>query len=158
VQSTLDSYDSGVNILRINFDRADPPREVIDAFRDVQAAEQERDRFQSEADAYANTRLAEARGQSAELLQQAEGYRASVVNEATGEASRFIAVYDQYVNAPEVTRKRLYLDTLADVLADVDKIVIDESVSEGGQGVVPYLPLNELRSSRPQSPQQGGSQ
>ena len=148
VQSTLDNYDSGVNIVRINFDKADPPREVIDAFRDVQAAEQERDRFENEADAYANQRLAQARGEAAELLQQAEGYRASVVNEATGEASRFIAVYDEYAKAQEVTRKRLYLETLERVLQGVDKIVIDESVSEGGQGVVPYLPLNELRGNR----------
>ncbi|MEM8787625.1 MAG: FtsH protease activity modulator HflK [Pseudomonadota bacterium] len=149
VQSTLDSYQSGVNVVRVNFDRADPPREVIDAFRDVQAAEQERDRFENEADAYANRRLAEARGEAAELLERAEAYRAQVVNQATGEASRFVAVYDEYAKATEVTRKRLYLETLERVLAGVDKIVIDESVSEGGQGVVPYLPLNELRNPTP---------
>ncbi len=151
VQSTLDTYDSGVNIVRLNFDRADPPREVIDAFRDVQAAEQERDRFENEADAYANRRLAEARGRAAELLQQSEAYRAQVVNEATGEASRFIAVYDEYAKAQDVTRKRLYLETLERVLGGVDKIIIDENVGggeSGGQGVVPYLPLNELRSNR----------
>ncbi|WP_112321426.1 FtsH protease activity modulator HflK [Oceanibium sediminis] len=151
VQSTLDTYDSGVNIVRLNFDKADPPREVIDAFRDVQAAEQERDRFQNEADAYANRALAEARGQAASLLQQAEAYRAQVVNEATGEASRFIAVYDEYAKAQDVTRKRLYLETLERVLAGVDKIVIDEGVGSGsgnGGGVVPYLPLNELRGTR----------
>ncbi len=96
IQSTLDSYDAGVNILRVNFDRADPPQEVIDAFREVQAAEQQRDRLQSEADAYANRVLAGARGEAAQLLEQAEGYRAQVVNEAQGEASRFTAVLGEY--------------------------------------------------------------
>ena len=148
IQATLDSYDSGVNIVRLNFDRADPPREVIDAFRDVQAAEQERDTLEKRADAYANQRLAQARGESAQLIQEAEGYRAQVINEAQGEASRFVAVYDEFAKAPEVTRKRLYLETMERVLGDVDKIVIDEGVGgSGGQGVVPYLPLNELRRS-----------
>ena len=149
IQGTLDTYNSGVNIVRLNFDRADPPSEVIDAFRDVQAAEQERDTLEKQADAYANQALAAARGDSARLLQEAEGYRAQVVNEAQGEASRFIAVYDEYAKAPEVTRKRLYLETLERVLEDVDKIVIDGAISgQGGSGgVVPYLPLNELRKS-----------
>ena len=151
IQSTLDSYDAGINVLRVNFDRADPPQEVIDAFREVQAAEQQRDRLQSEADRYANEVLAGARGEAAQLLEQAEGYRARVVNEAEGEASRFTAVLAEYAQAPEVTRKRLYLETMEQVLGDVDKIIIDDQVgggSGGGQGVVPYLPLNELRGTR----------
>ncbi|SPH16758.1 Modulator of FtsH protease HflK [Defluviimonas aquaemixtae] len=142
IQSTLDSYESGLNIVRVNFDRADPPREVIDAFKNVQSAEQQRDRLQKEADAYANTVLAGARGQAAQLLEEAEGYRAQVVNQAEGEASRFSAVLEEYRKAPKVTRKRLYLETLEEVLGRVDKVIIDES--QGGQGVVPYLPLNEL--------------
>ena len=145
IQSTLDSYDSGVNIVRVNFDKADPPEQVIDAFREVQAAEQERDRLQNVADAYANRVLAEARGEAAQLLEEAEGYRAQVVNEAQGEASRFTAVLAEYAKAPEVTRKRLYLETMEQVLGDIDKIILDESVGGAGQGVVPYLPLNELR-------------
>lgn len=146
IQITLDSYDSGVNIIRVNFDKADPPREVIDAFRDVQAAAQERDRLQNVADAYANRVLAEARGQSAQLLEEAEGYRAQQVNQAEGEASRFLAVLEEYQKAPDVTRKRLYLETMETVLGQIDKIILDESASGGGgQGVVPYLPLNELR-------------
>lgn len=145
IQTTLDSYDSGVNVVRLNLDRADPPAEVIDAFRDVQAAEQQRDRLEREADAYANKALAGARGESAQLLEEAEGYRAQVVNEAEGEASRFLAVLEEYELAPEVTRKRLYLETLERVLGDVDKVILDNGVGEGGQGVVPYLPLNELR-------------
>jgi len=143
IQTTLDSYDSGVSIIRVNFDKADPPREVIDAFRDVQAAEQERDRLEKEADAYAARILAEARGQAAQVLEEAEGYRAQVVNEAQGEASRFSAVLTEYEKAPEVTRKRLYLEAMEDVLGGMDLIILDEK--PGGGGVVPYLPLNELR-------------
>ncbi len=146
IQATLDSYDSGVNIVRVNFDRADPPREVIDAFREVQAAEQTRDTLQKQADAYANQVVAAARGQAAQLLEEAEGYRAQVVNQAEGEAARFIAVYDEYAKAPEVTRKRLYLETMERVLSRVNKIIIDESAG-GESGVVPYLPLDQLRSN-----------
>lgn len=146
IQSTLDAYDSGVNIVRVNFDKADPPREVIDSFREVQAAEQERDRLEKQADAYANRVVAGARGEAAQALEEAEGYRARVVNEAQGQASRFAAVLEEYRKAPEVTRKRLYLETMEEVLGRVDKVIIDEGVG-GGQGVVPYLPLNELRKS-----------
>ncbi len=156
IQTTLDSYNSGVNIVRVNFDRADPPESVIDAFRDVQAAEQERDQRQKEADAYANRVLAEARGEAAQVLEQAEGYRARVVNEAEGEASRFTAVLEEYLKAPEVTRRRLYLETMESVLGDVDKIILDgNATGSGGQGVVPYLPLNELRRSP--APTAGGN-
>ena len=146
IQSTLDSYDSGMNVVRVNFDKADPPQQVIDSFREVQAAEQERDRLEKQADAYANRIVAEARGEAAQVLEEAEGYRARVVNEATGEASRFTAVLAEYEKAPEVTRKRLYLETMEEVLGRVDKIILDEN-GGGGQGVVPYLPLNELRKS-----------
>ena len=147
IQLTLDSYDSGVNIVRVNFDKADPPQQVIDAFRDVQAAEQERDRLEKQADAYAARVLAEARGEAAQSLEEAEGYRARVVNEAEGEASRFSAVLAEYQKAPEVTRKRLYLEAMEDVLGDIDKIILDD-VAGGNQGIVPYLPLNELRRSQ----------
>ncbi|MEM0988551.1 MAG: FtsH protease activity modulator HflK [Pseudomonadota bacterium] len=143
IQATLDSYESGVNIVRLNFDGADPPEQVLEAFRDVQAAEQDRDTEESQAEAYANQTLAAARGEAARILQSAEAYRASVVNEAKGEAARFVAVYDEYRLAPEVTRKRLYLETLERVMGDVNKIIIDED--GGGQGVVPYLPLDQLR-------------
>ncbi len=142
IQSTLDSYESGMNVVRVNFDRADPPREVINAFKAVQSAEQERDRLEKEADAYANTVLAGARGEAAQILEEAEAYRARVVNEAEGEASRFSAVLTEYQKAPLVTRKRLYLETLEEVFSRVDKVIIDEQ--SGGQGVVPYLPLTEL--------------
>lgn len=153
IQSTLDSYDAGVNIVRVNFDKADPPAEVIDAFFAVQSAEQERDRLEKQADAYANKVLAAARGEAAQALEEAEGYRAQVVNEAEGEASRFLAVLGEYQKAPEVTRKRLYIETMEAVLGDVDKILLDDT-SGAGQGVVPYLPLNELRRG---SNTQGGN-
>lgn len=156
IQTTLDSYDSGMSVIRVNFDKADPPAQVIDAFREVQAAEQERERLTNQADAYANRVLASARGEAAQVLEEAEGYRARVVNEAEGEASRFTAVLTEYAKAPEVTRKRLYLETMEEVLGRVDKVILDEQT--GGQGVVPYLPLNELSRSRTATqPQQGGN-
>ena len=143
IQSTLDGYQSGVNIVRVNFDKADPPEDVIDSFREVQAAEQTRDTLQKQADAYANRVVAAARGEAAQLLEEAEGYRARVVNEAEGEAARFIAVYDEFAKAPEITRKRLYLETIEKVMRSVDKVILDNNVGGEG-GVVPYLPLNEL--------------
>ena len=154
IQNTLDSYASGINIVRVNFDRADPPEPVISAFRQVQDAEQERTRLQNVADAYANRVEAEARGQADQLIQQAEGYRARVVNEAAGEASRFSAVLGEYQQAPEVTRKRIFLETMEGVLGQVDTIILDD---EGGSGVVPYLPLNELGGSTPRTSSQAGA-
>ncbi|GAA6174867.1 FtsH protease activity modulator HflK [Sulfitobacter pacificus] len=163
IQSTLDNRQTGINVLRVNLNKVDPPSQnviitsadgtttqgsVVDAFRDVQAAEQERDRVERQADAYANRKTAEARGESAQLLEAAEGYRARVVNDAVGEASRFEAVLTEYAAAPDVTRKRLYIETMEKVLGDVDKIILENGTGgTGGQGVVPYLPLNELRRS-----------
>ena len=149
-QGTLDSYEAGINIIRVNFDKADPPSEVIDSFREVQAARQERDRLERQADAYANRVLAGARGQAAEILEEAEAYRAEVINNAEGEASRFVSVYEEYVNSPDVTRRRMYLETMEKVFGDIDMVILDGVNGEeaGGQGVVPYLPLNELRRTR----------
>jgi membrane protease subunit HflK len=159
IQSTMNEYESGIRIVRVNLDTADPPQEVIDAFREVQAAEQERDRLQRQADAYANRVLAEARGEAAQILEQSEGYRARVVNEARGDASRFTSVLTEYANAPEVTRKRLYLETMEEVLGDIDKTILDESIAggEGGNNVVPYLPLNELNRNRTSSTDSGST-
>ena len=163
IQTTLDNRETGINVLRVNVNKVDPPSRtvtvtsangtsdqvsVVDAFRDVQAAEQERDRLERQADAYANQKTAEARGESAKLLEAAEGYRAREVNGAIGEASRFEAVLTEYSAAPEVTRKRLYLETMEKVLGGVEKIILENNTGDGGgQGVVPYLPLNELRRS-----------
>ena len=146
VQSTLDSYNSGISVLRVNFDRADPPSEVIDAFRAVQAAQQERDRLQKAADSYANTATGAARGRAAQLGQEAEAYRAQVVNAAEGEASRFLSVLAEYTKAPEVTRKRMYLETMERVLGGMNKMILEGVTGSGGggDGVVPFLSLNEL--------------
>lgn len=162
IQGVLDGRSTGINVVRVNVNKVDPPQEtvsitdaqgnttnvsVVDAFRDVQAAQQERDQLQRQADAYANQRTAEARGESAKLLEAAEGYRAREVNGAIGEASRFEAVLTEYTAAPEVTRKRLFLETMETVFGQVDKIILENNEGQGGQGVVPYLPLNELRRS-----------
>jgi membrane protease subunit HflK len=159
VQATLDSYNSGVNIIRINLDQADPPAtqvEVINvdgqtvvtsplaAYRDVQDAEQERIQLQNQADAYANRVTAQARGNAAQILENAEGYRARVVNEAQGEAARFVSVLEEYQQAPDVTRERLYLEMVEEVFGRSDIILLDEG-GQGGSGVVPYLPLDQLR-------------
>ncbi len=156
VQSTLDTYDSGINVVRVNLAKADPPREVIDSFRQVQAAQQERDRLEKEADAYANRVTAGSRGQAAQLIEEAEAYRAQAVNDAQGEASRFTAVYQEYIKAPEVTRKRMYLETMEKVLGGMNKVLLDGPAGGQGQGVVPYLPLNELIKPMP-APATGGS-
>ena len=145
IQDTMDQYDSGVNIVRLNLDKADPPLEVIDSFREVQAAEQERDKLERQADAYAYTVLAGARGEASQLLEQAEGYRAMVVNGAEGEASRFSAVLAEYKKAPEVTRKRLYIEAMEGVYGSMNKIILDDAGgANGNSNIVPYLPLNEL--------------
>lgn len=146
VQATLDSYNAGISVIRVNLQVAQPPREVIDAFRAVQAAQQERDRLEKEADAYANQVTAGARGEVARLLEAAEAYRAEAVNSAQGEAARFISVYNEYVKAPDVTRRRLYLETMERVLGGMNKVILDgvAGAEGGGQGVVPFLPLNEL--------------
>jgi membrane protease subunit HflK len=145
IQGTLNSYDAGINVLRVNLQRAAPPTEVADAFRAVQSAQQQRDTLQNEADAYANRVTAGARGQAAALLEEAEAYRARVVNDAQGEAAAFLSVYAEYVKAPEVTRQRLYLETMERVFGSMNKVILDGvGGGEAGQGVVPFLPLNEL--------------
>lgn len=147
IQTTLNSYDSGLNVVRVNLLKADPPPSVIDAFKEVQSAEQQRDRLQKEADAYSNRVTAGARGEAAQVLEEAEAYRARVVNEAEGEASRFTAVLTEYTKSPEVTRRRLYLETMEEVLGRIDKVILDEGAA--GQGVVPFLPLNEINRRPP---------
>ncbi len=157
VQSTLDSYDSGVDIVRINLDRVDPPQPVISSFFKVQDAEQERARLQNVADKYSNQVVAEARGQAAQDLEEAEAYRARVTNAAQGEASRFTSILAEYQASPDVTRRRMYLETMEELLQSVDLMILDQPEGQG-QGVVPYLPLNELRSnSANRTTEQGGS-
>ncbi len=143
-QDILSSYDAGVTIANIKLEQAAPPAEVADAFDEVQRAEQDQDRFQEEARQYANTLLGSARGQAAQIREEAAAYKDRVVKEAEGEAARFISVYDEYAKAPEVTRKRLFLETMEQVLSSSNKIIIE---GDAGTGVVPYLALPELRSN-----------
>ncbi|KRA99172.1 phage tail protein [Devosia sp. Root685] len=142
--ATLESYGLGVSVNQILIENAGPPSEVIDAFNEVQRARQDETRLQEEARSYANTLLGDARGRAAAQREDAAAYTNRVVQEATGEAERFNAVYAEYVNSPEVTRKRLYLETMEEVLGGSEKVLIENGA--GGSGVVPYLPLPELRS------------
>ncbi|MEM8800362.1 MAG: FtsH protease activity modulator HflK, partial [Pseudomonadota bacterium] len=145
LQQTLDSYGAGIRVLRVQIERGDPPSQVIDAFRDVQAAEADRERFRNEAEAYANTIIPEARGKANQILQEAEAYKEQVVAKAQGEADRFSSVYQQYKLAKNVTRQRIYLETLEEVLQNMEKVLIDDNA---GSGVVPYLPLPEVAKRR----------
>mgnify|MGYP000715275768 CR=1 FL=1 len=141
-QSLLDEYESGIQITQVQTQKADPPDQVIDAFRDVQAARADMERAKNEAQAYANDVIPRARGEAAKILQEAEAYKKQVVAVAEGEASRFISIYNEYALAKEVTQERMYLETMEKVLADIDKVIIDKNA---GSGVVPYLPLPELK-------------
>jgi len=141
IQNILDEYNSGIQITQVQTQKADPPDQVIDAFRDVQAARADMERSKNEAQAYANDVIPRARGEAAKILQAAEAYKKEVVARAEGEASRFISIYTEYAKAKEVTQERMYLETMEKVLADIDKIIIDKNA---GSGVVPYLPLPEL--------------
>jgi modulator of FtsH protease HflK len=154
MQRTLDSYTAGIQITQVQLQKVDPPAQVIDAFRDVQAARADQERLQNEADAYANRIVPEARGQAQVVLQGAQAYREQVIAEAKGQTDRFLKVYEEYSKAPDVTRQRMFLETMERVLGGTDKVIIDDRA--GGQGVVPYLPLNELRRTPQQQPQRGG--
>ena len=142
IQSILDEYNSGIEITQVQTQKADPPDQVIDAFRDVQAARADMERSKNEAEAYSNDVIPRARGEAAKILQAAEAYKKEVVAKAEGEASRFISIYNEYKNAKQVTQERMYLETMEKVLADIDKVIIEKNA---GSGVVPYLPLPELK-------------
>jgi membrane protease subunit HflK len=143
IQRTLDSYNSGIQVTQVNLQKVDPPAEVIAAFRDVQAARADQERARNEAETYANRVIPEARGEAQQILQAAQGYREQVVAEAKGRTERFLKVYEEYQKAPDVTRRRMYLETLERVLGGMDKIILDEK--SGAGGVVPYLPLGDLQ-------------
>jgi membrane protease subunit HflK len=156
MQRVLDNYQSGIQITQVQMQKVDPPQQVIDAFRDVQAARADAERAQNEAQTYANKVVPDARGRSAQILQAAEAYREQTVAEATGQASRFSQVYEQYKKAPDITRQRLYLETMERVLGGADKIILDASPSgSGSTGVVPVLPLNEITRQQPRPPTSG---
>jgi membrane protease subunit HflK len=144
MQQILDTYGSGIDITQVQAQKSDPPTQVIDSFRDVQAAKADKERAQNEAEAYANDVIPRARGEAAKITQEAEGYKREVVAQAEGEASRFIAIYNEYAKAKTVTQERMYLETMEKVLSGVNKIIIDK---QSGSGVVPYLSLPELKKN-----------
>ncbi|MEO1607946.1 MAG: FtsH protease activity modulator HflK [Pseudomonadota bacterium] len=151
MQKTLDEYGAGISITAVQMQKVDPPSQVIGAFRDVQAARADQERLQNEAKAYANQVVPKARGEAERILQGAEAYRQQTVAEAKGQAARFEKIYEEYKKAPDVTRRRLFLETMERVLRGTDKIILDNAA---GSGVVPYLPLNEL-TRKSQTPSGG---
>jgi membrane protease subunit HflK len=154
MQKTLDSYNAGITITNVNLQKADPPGEVISAYRDVQAARTDQERLRNEAEAYANNVIPKARGAAARIVQDAEAYRQQVIAEASGQARRFLAVLAQYRTAPDVTRRRIYLETMAGILKDMNKVVVDDSA----KGVVPYFQLPNMLGNRGTGTQSGGAQ
>ncbi len=146
LQKTLDTYGAGILITQVQLQKVDPPEAVIDAFRDVQRARADRERAMNEADAYANSIIPRARGEASQMVQEANAYKAEVVARAQGDAERFLAVYESYKVAREVTVQRIYLETMETILKGMNKIVIDGQ-GGGSQGVLPSLPLSELKKS-----------
>jgi len=157
MQQTLDTYRAGILINQVQLLKVDPPADVIASFRDVQAARADQERLQNEAQTYANRVVPEARGQASQITEAANAYRDRTIAESEGEADRFVKVYDAYRLAPDVSRKRIYLETMESILGGMDKIILDER--GGSSGVVPYLPLDALtRGTSPDSSNQGGRQ
>jgi len=146
MQKTLDSYGSGIEITQVQMQKVDPPAQVIDSFRDVQAARADLERAQNEAQTYANRVVPEAKGRAAQIIQAAEGYKQQAVAEAKGQSARFLKVYEEYAKAKDVTRERIYLETMERILGGSEKLIYDGGA--GSQGVVPYLPLSELSPRR----------
>jgi len=129
----------------VQMQKSEPPPQVIDAFRDVQAAQADKEKYQNEASAYGKKIVAEAKGEADRIELAAKGYRQQAILEAEGQTARFLKVYDEYKKAPEVTRRRMYLETMERVLGGTDKIILD---SKSGQGVVPFLPLDQLQKKK----------
>jgi len=149
LQSILDEYEAGIQITQVQLQDVQPPTQVIDAFDDVQRARQDLDRLRNQADAYRNDILPRARGEAQKLIQGAEAYKERLINEADGEAQHFLSVFAAYKQNPDVTKRRMYLETLQRVMTDTDKVILDQGAL--GAGAVPYLPLNELRGRTPSS-------
>jgi len=124
----------------------------------VQAARADLERLQNEAQTYSNRVVPDARGRAAQILQVAEGYQQQAIAEAKGQSARFLKVYDEYKKAPDVTRQRIYLETMERILGNAEKLVYDGGGSSSGQSIVPYLPLSELTPRRPAAPTTGQPQ
>lgn len=151
IQENLDEYKSGVNITQVLIERAEVHPDVQAAFQDVQSAKQDAEDVQNRAEAYREDILPKARGRAIEMLQQAEAYKQSTIAKANGDAGRFESVYEAYLSGKDVTKERIFIETMEDVLGNAQKIILD---GESNQGVVPYLPLNELNKTKPAA---GGS-
>ena len=147
LQEILDFYQAGITVQQVQLQKVDPPPQVIDAFRDVQSAKIDFTRLQNEADAYQNDVVPQAQGDAARIVQEAEAYKAQIVNQAQGDAQRFISVYNAYAKAPDVTARRLYIDTIQTILKNANKIILDRAAS--GSGVLPYLPLPAIKGGAP---------
>jgi membrane protease subunit HflK len=146
LQQTLDSYGAGVRITLVQLRRVDPPLQVIDAFRDVQTAKADKEKEINQAQSYANDIIPRARGTASQVKEQSEAYANEVVANSQGEAGRFLSVYNQYAKAKQVTKKRIYLETMEKIYRDMDKIFIDKGAAKAG--VMPYFPLNELPQTK----------
>lgn len=145
LQEILDSYSAGVRIVLVQLLRVDPPKQVIDSFRDVQTAKADKEREINQAQAYKNDIIPRARGEAAKMIQEAEAYKESVISDAIGQTERFLEVYREYARAKTVTKRRIYLETMEKIYEDMDKIIIDKNLSKSG--IVPYLPLNEIKKN-----------
>lgn len=143
LQAIMDEYKMGVDILRVELQRVEPPLSVVDAFRDVERAQAEQQSEKNRAEAYDRDTRARTRGLIAEKINNGESQKRSIIETAKGAVARFLSAYSQYKLAPEVVKKRLYIDTVRDIFENVDKVVIDENVK-----AVPYLPLNEIMRKR----------
>ena len=147
LQRMLDDYQSGIEITQVQLQQSDPPAPVVDAFNDVQRARSDRERLRNEAEAYRNDIIPRARGEAEQLIQEAEAYKEEVVNLAIGDSSRFLSILEVYQANREVTARRMYFETMEHVLGQTEKIIIDTEAI-GNQGVLPYLPLDQLRRSQ----------
>jgi membrane protease subunit HflK len=158
LQNLMNEYGAGVDVRQVQLLAVDPPKQVIDAFNEVQRARQDKDRLRNEAETFRNDVVPRARGEAAQIIEEADAYRQEVINRATGDADRFRSVYSAYAVAKDVTQKRIYLETLEEVLGNVNKVIIDNTEG-GGNGVVPYLPLPEVQKNMQQNrPTSGGTQ
>ncbi len=146
LQKVLDDFGSGVEIIRVRLQKADPPKQVVDAFNEVQRAKADMERYKNEAESYRNEVVPNAKGQASQILQSAEAYKEAVVNKAKGDAERFNSIYQAYKQGKDVTSKRLYIETMENILANSNKVIMDPSAK--GSNVLPYLPLNSINSNK----------
>jgi len=151
VQSILDEYQAGIAITNVQLQKVDPPDQVIDAFRDVQAANADKERAINEAIAYRNVVTQGAEGQAQQIIRASEAYKEERIAQSTGDSQRFLSIYEEYAKAKDITKRRIYLQTMEEILGDMDKVLIEGLGGDGGSGVLPYLPLDKLTEGRNKS-------